>query len=280
MIAYRAMLDVPKELVAHVAGLLRTERRRLGTRRRTRKLTCTRQALMVLVWFRKHEDIPLLAAGFGVSRATGYRYVAEGRRVLAARAPDLHEALRQVAEQGWAYVILDGSLIDTDRCAQTTTSVKGGEIDAWYSGKHRRPGGNVQAFMRPDGMPVWISDALPGHLHDLTCAEHQQILAAACWAASQLDLPTLADSGYEGAGIGVHTPYKQPTDGRQLAIDNRTHNTLLRSQRAIGERGFALLKGRWKVLRHVTASPEAISDIARSALVLTQFEHGELHDSC
>lgn len=273
MIAYRAMVDVPKELVAHVTRLLAAERRRLGTRRRTRALTCGKQALMVLVWFRKNEDIPLLAAGFGVSRATGYRYIAEGRRVLSAQAPDLHEALQRVAEAGWAYVVLDGSLIDTDRCGQTTTSVKGETIHAWYSGKHRRPGGNVQAFVRPDGVPVWISDVMPGHLHDMSCAQQQQILAAACWAASQLDLPTLTDSGYEGAGQGIHTPYKQPADGRRLAVDNRTYNALLRTKRAPGERGFALLKGRWKVLRHVTASPPTISEVARGALVLTALLH-------
>src|SRR5689334_22513013 len=98
------MVDVTKELVAHLARLLAAERRRLGTRSGTRALSCGKQALMVLVWFRKNEDVELLAAGFEVSRATGYRYVAEGRRVLAAQAPDLHQALRQVAAQGWAYV--------------------------------------------------------------------------------------------------------------------------------------------------------------------------------
>jgi hypothetical protein len=109
---------------------------------------------MVLVWFRKNEDVGLLAAGFGVSLATGYRYIAEGQQVLAAEAPDLHAALQHVAESGWACVVLYGSLIDTDRLAETTTSVKGDAIDAWYSGKHRRPGGNIQAFMRPDEVPI------------------------------------------------------------------------------------------------------------------------------
>ena len=54
-----------------------------------------------------------------------------------------------------------------------------------------------------------------------------------------------------------------------------TYNSLLRAQRAIGERGFGLLKGRWKVLRRVTASPRHIGDIARSALVLTTFLHNQ-----
>jgi NAD(P)-dependent dehydrogenase (short-subunit alcohol dehydrogenase family) len=34
-------------------------------------------------------------AGFGISRATVYRYVAEGITVLAVRRPDLHEALQR-----------------------------------------------------------------------------------------------------------------------------------------------------------------------------------------
>ena len=57
-------------------------------------------------------------------------------------------------------------------------------------------------------------------------------------------LPTLADPGYDGAGIGVHIPVRQPADGRDLDINTRTRNALLRSLRCPGERGFALLTGR------------------------------------
>ena len=280
MIAYRAMLDVPRELVRYLARLLAAERRTLGTRPGTRALTCHYQAILVLVWFRKGEDKTLLGAGFGVSRATAYRYVAEGIKVLTAAAPDLHTALKRVADEGWSHVILDGKLFATDRLAETTTSVKGKTIDAWYSGKHRHFGANIQAIMRPDGLPLWTSDAAPGHLHDLTCAEQHDITGALYWAASQLHLPTLADSGYEGAGHGIHTPVKQPADGRQLAIDNRTYNTLLRSLRCQGERGFAILTGRWYSLRHTTASPRNIGDIVRAALVLTQFEYRYLPNPC
>jgi hypothetical protein len=53
LIAYRAMLDVPTEFVRYLAGLLRAERRRRGTRKNTRLATCWKQALFVLVWFRK-----------------------------------------------------------------------------------------------------------------------------------------------------------------------------------------------------------------------------------
>src|SRR4051812_50053607 len=96
------MLDVPKELVRYLAGLLAAERRAVGTRPGTRALTCFYQALLVLVWFRKGEDKTTLGAGFGVSRATAYRYVAEAVRVLAAQTPTLHEALRRGAPPGGA----------------------------------------------------------------------------------------------------------------------------------------------------------------------------------
>jgi len=280
VIAYRAMLDVPRELVRHLAGLLAAERRVLGTRKKTRALTCWYHALLVLVWYRKGEDLTLLAAGFGVSRATAYRYRDEATRLLAATAPDLHDALRRVAADGWSHVILDGKVFTTDRCAETTTSVKGKTIDAWYSGKHRDFGGNVQAVMRPDGLPIWTSPASPGHLHDLSVADSHDVLGALYWAASQLDLPTLADSGYGGAGHGVYTPTRQPTDGKALAVDNRAYNLLLRSMRCQGERGFALLTGRWRTLRHTTASPSRIGTFVGAALVLTHFEHRYLTIPC
>ena len=82
----------------------------------------------------------------------------------------------------------------------------------------------------------------------------------------------------EGAGIGVHTPFKQPADGARLDVDTRTYNALLRSLRCLGERGFALLVGRWRVLHHVTACPQRIGDVTKAALVLTHIEHG--YQSC
>lgn len=280
MIAYRAMLDVPRELVRHLARLLAAERRTLGTRKNTRALTCWYHALLALVWYRNGEDLTLLAAGFGVSRATAYRYRDEATRVLAATAPDLHDALRRVAADGWSHLILDGKVFTTDRCAETTTSVKGETIDAWYSGKHRDFGANVQAVMRPDGLPIWTSPASPGHLHDLTVAHDHDVLGALYWSASELHLPALADSGYEGAGHGVYTPIKQPADGKNLAVDNRAYNLLLRSTRCRGERGFALLTQRWRTLQHITASPSKIGNFVKAGLVLTHFEHRYLPIPC
>ena len=280
MIAYPAMLDVPAQLVRHVAVLLAARRRQLGTRRGSRALTCYKQAVLVLVWFRQAQDVTVLGAGFGVSRATAYRYLAEGIAVLSANAPDLHDALHRVAEQGWAFVVLDGKLFDCDRLTEEVPSIKGDLINAWYSGKRRDFAANIQAVIRPDGLPIWTSPALPAHLHDLTCAQLLGVTAALNWAAAELGLPTLADTGYETAGNGIKTPVKHTTEIPRLAVDNRTTNRLLRGLRWQGERGFAILVGRWKALRNSTISPTKIGDVVAAALHLTHFEYKYLPEPC
>jgi hypothetical protein len=152
----------------------------------------------VLVWFREAEDVTLLGAGFGVSRATAYHYRDEG---------------------------------------------------------------------------------IAGHPHDISCARESDVTAALNWSAAELDLPALADSGYENAGHGIKTPVKQSADGKPLAPDNRAYNRLLRGLRWQGERGFGILVGRWKTLRHSTVSPRRIGDIVAAALHLTHFEYKYLPQS-
>jgi len=73
---------------------------------------------------------------------------------------------------------------------------------------------------------------------------------------------------------GILIPVRQLPGGRELDVNNRTRNALQRSLRCLGERGFALLTGRWRILRHVTASPSKIGCVASAVLVLTYFEHG------
>jgi hypothetical protein len=272
VIPYRATLDVSRELALFTAGLLLAERRRRGTPRGSRKLTCYWQAVLGLRWFRDRTAIESLARDHGVSRATGYRYVDEVIEVLAAQAPELPDALARAIADGVAFVILDGKVIPSDRCREKTVSVKGESVDLWYSGKAHRHGGNVQAVARPGGLPLWISPAGPGSVHDINAAREHAL--PALYRAAALGLPTLADPGYQGAGIGIKIPVKQPEDGRELDLGNRTRNALQRSLRCLGERAFALLSQRWRTLQHITASPSKITGIARAALVLTQFEHG------
>jgi hypothetical protein len=108
--SYRVTLDVDRELVWYLARLLRAERRRLGTRRGTRCLTPFQQALFGLAWMRDRCEVERLGAGFGLSRATAYRYRDEVLDVLSNQAPDLQEALERAKQAGVAYLILDGGL--------------------------------------------------------------------------------------------------------------------------------------------------------------------------
>jgi hypothetical protein len=79
------MLDVPRELIWFVSGLLAVRRREIGTRRGTRRLGCYRQALFALAWFRDKGDIPRLGRGFGLPQSTAYRYLDLRREALFVR---------------------------------------------------------------------------------------------------------------------------------------------------------------------------------------------------
>ncbi|MGH3295908.1 MAG: hypothetical protein ACRDP7_29330 [Trebonia sp.] len=134
LISYRAMLDVPAELVRYLSRLLAAERRLRGTPAGSRKLTCRDQAILALRWFRDRARVGALGRDHSISRATAYRYVAEAVDVLSEQAPGLAEALERAMAEGVPYVILDGKVFETDRCSESVTSVNGEEIDVWYSG--------------------------------------------------------------------------------------------------------------------------------------------------
>jgi hypothetical protein len=73
VITYDAILDVPRELAQYLSRLLHAERRRRGTRKTTRALTCVTQAVLGLRWFRQNADVTALAGDHGspVRPATG-----------------------------------------------------------------------------------------------------------------------------------------------------------------------------------------------------------------
>ncbi len=177
MVPYRAMVDVPHELVEHVSWLIYA--RRCERRSRWRKLGCFRQALLVLVHLRKNETLPALAAGFGVSTATAWCYVDETLDILATWAPGLREALTGLGEGD--HVIVDGTLIPIDRIAAD---------EPYYSQKHRKHGMNVQVIARFDGTPLWFSRATPGRTHDLTAARAHGIVQACLTRQILVSSPT------------------------------------------------------------------------------------------
>jgi len=106
---------VSEDGVGFVAGLLEQERRRRGTRANTRVLTTREQAVLVLRWFLDDTRMAALARDSAIGRSTAYAYRDEAITVLAARKPSLHGALLAAKAAGHSHVILDGTLIATDR---------------------------------------------------------------------------------------------------------------------------------------------------------------------
>ena len=65
MVSYAVTLDVPRELILFVSGLLAARRRQIGTRKGTRRLGCYKQALFGLAWFRDKGESGGWAPGSG-----------------------------------------------------------------------------------------------------------------------------------------------------------------------------------------------------------------------
>lgn len=264
MFTYSAICDVPEETLLYVTALLREHRRAVGTRNRRRAGSERTQAKLVLRWFRDDAPIRILAAEATLAISTAYRYLHEAIEVIAEQAPDLHDVLEQAKREGWPHLVLDGTLIHIDRVGERNDD--GHHL--WYSGKHQIQGGNVQILADPTGFPVWSSEVEPGSTHDITAARAHCL--GALYKSAADGVPTLADKGYEGTGIGVHTPIK----GRDLDADNRSFNTLLTVLRALGERANAELKGRWRCLRRIRLCPKRIGIIVAAALVLSTLQRG------
>ena len=120
MLFYRAALPLSSRTLTFVAGLIRRHRAAIGSP--WRKLNPARQALLVLAYLRKDDTFAELAAGFDVGTTTAWRYVNETTDLLAARAPKLRTAVRDAVKAGYAYVVVDGTLIPVDRVAADARS--------------------------------------------------------------------------------------------------------------------------------------------------------------
>lgn len=264
MFTYSAICDVPDETLLRVTALLWTQRRLFGARPSRRAGSARTQAKLVLRWLRDGAPLRILATEAGVSISTAYRYLHEGIELLAEQAPDLHTVLDQAHREEWSHLILDGTLIDIDRVDQRQEN--GHHL--WYSGKHKRQGGNVQVLADPTGFPVWSAPVEPGSVPDITAARTHCL--GALYKAAADGIPTLTDKGYQGAGIGVHHPVK----GHGLHVDNRCYNMLLTAVRAIGERAHAELKGRWRCLQRVRLCPWKIGRIVAATIYLSNLQRG------
>jgi hypothetical protein len=244
---YRAALPLSSRTLTYVAQIIRRHRAAIGSP--WRKLNPGQQALLVLAYLRKGDTFAETGAGFGVGTATAWRYVNETVALLAARAPKLRRALDDAKDAGYAYVVIDGTLIPIDRVAADRP---------FYSGKHRRHGMNLQVISSPRGDVLWVSGPLPGAVHDLTAARIRGILHELAAAG----LITLADKGYQGAEH-ARTPYKGKNKPQSQKDANRAHAQL----RSPGERANAQLKT-WRILRKLRCCPWRAGQLAKAIHVL------------
>jgi hypothetical protein len=248
-ITYTAELDMPREVVLFLAGLLRAERLRRRTCAGTWALGEFKQAVLIIRWLVDGARIARLAADNTISHATCDRYVEEGVTVLKTQAPTLQEALAAAKAAGYTHLYLDGTLIETDRCRALGPN----GADLWWSGKHQQHGGNIQVLSSPDGDPLWTSEVRPGREHDLTCARLHGLLDPLAKAAEN-GLIMLADLGYVDAGTGFRLPYKR-SQGGTLTDDQIQYNKVHGALRALAEQANAQLKMRFKALRNVSKCP-------------------------
>lgn len=268
-VTYAATLTAREQTVLRVSSLLHAERVLRGTRAGTRALTCHDHAVLVIRWLLDGTRVTQLAADNQIGRTTCYDNLHEALDVLAAQAPALHSALLAAKAAGYDYVIIDGTLVETDRC-RTPGPTPG--VDLWWSGKHDQHGGNIQVITAPDGWPLWTSPVRPGREHDTTALrEHVEVLPQLrIWTDEHGRV--LGDLGYEGEAGTITVGYKKPAGGKLTNIE-KTYNKVHNGLRAVGERGNSLLKTTFKALRNVSLCPWKIGTIAAAALVLLHLEH-------
>ena len=260
MLSYPSGMSVSSRALGMLADALRRHRNQRATR--WRKLTAGRQALLVIAYLRKGETYTELACGFAIGTSTVYRYVREAITLLAAMAPTLEQAI-EVA-RGKAFVILDGTLLRIDRVGMAS-----GRDRAFYSGKHKAHGVNVQVIADPAGRLVWISPTLPGARHDMGAARQHGIVDA----LNQAGIQTIADTAYQGGGAAIRVPQRRrrldPDTGRYrpLSPSQKQVNRAHARQRGPGERVNAELKN-WRVLRKIRSCPSRASELVAAVQTL------------
>jgi len=244
-VTYAAVLDVSEDSVLFLSGVLHAERVRVGTRAGTRALSTYKQAVLVLRWLFDDTRMSQLARDNAIGVSTAYDYRDEAIAVLADRKPSLRGALLAAKAAGHTHVLLDGTLISTDRIC-TPGPTRG--VDLWWSGKHRHHGGNIQVVSAPDGWPLWTSGVRPGREHDTTAARADPELLAQITAWVDDGQLGLADLGYEGEAELLRIPIKKPAHG-ELTADQQAYNAVHGALRCLGERANSLLKTSFKALR-------------------------------
>ncbi|MFI9207864.1 transposase family protein [Streptomyces sp. NPDC053253] len=195
-----------------------------------------------LAALRHDQRLADLAGAVDVSRTTLDRWLKETIDLPAAKAPRLERVLAKIAREGGSVVLLDGSLIPTQRRV-------GLPIRRRWSAKHKRHGLLGIALTDTRGRLLWTSTARPARGSEITACRHDDLVgrlrAAGLTAIADLGFVGLDDSGPD-TDPAVITGYKK-RKGKKLPPAKKLVNQLIAAERAVCEHAFAHLKN-WRVL--------------------------------
>ncbi|MEW5659838.1 transposase family protein [Streptomyces cinereoruber] len=232
-LVYQCRLSLSTRTINHLADLLR--RHLKAIRSRWRILPPGKIAVIVLAILRHDQRLADMAGGNDVSESTVRRWRDELIGLLAVQAPRLDRALRKIAKQGGEVVLIDGTLIRTQRRTESADRRN-------YSGKHRSHGLHFLTLTDERGRLIWISAARPGRTHDNTATRHDHILTHLGTAG----LGALADLGFRGLDNNILAPVivtgYAASRTHKLTPGQKEANRVLAVGRAPVEHGFAHLK--------------------------------------
>ena len=100
-----------------------------------------------------------------------------------------------------SHVIMDGKLFASDRLGEQTTSVKGQQIDAWYSGRRTPTAATSKRSRRRTASRCGYPKS--NQARSTTARSPHPSARRPVLGGLPTGTPTLADGGYDGAGIGV-----------------------------------------------------------------------------
>ncbi|MGW4984103.1 transposase family protein [Streptomyces mirabilis] len=205
-----------------------------------------------------------MAGGNDISATTVRRWRDEPIALLAPQAPRLDRALKKIAKRGGEVVLVDGTLVATQRRTGNANRPN-------YSGKHHTHGLHFLALTDEKGRPIWISAARPGRTHDITAARRDHLLAHLRAAG----LGALADLGFLGLDDDPDDPVVvtgfKATRYRKLTTSQKDANQALAAGRAPVEHSFAHLKN-WRTLTKLRTNPARATHLLRALLVLTNLQ--------
>ncbi|MFB7590252.1 transposase family protein [Streptomyces sp. NPDC056169] len=263
-LVYQCRLPLSTHTLRFLTSLLSAHLKKIGSR--WRKLPVGRIAVIGLAALRHDQRLADLAGAVDVSRTTLDRWLKETIDLLAAKAPRLERVLAKIAREGGSVVLLDGSLIPTQRRA-------GLPIRRRWSAKHKRHGLLVIALTDTRGRLLWTSTARPARGSEITACRHDDLVgrlrAAGLTAIADLGFVGLDDSGPDTAPA-VSTGYKKPK-GKKLPPAKKLVNQLIAAERAVCEHAFAHLKN-WRVLTKLRLDVKWATRLVRALMILTRHE--------